>query len=107
MSLGQPLASSSNYNISRPPNLNPNLPRHFDFHLILQQQQTMLLKVMQQQETILEQQGQFKDRLMNVEQAVENVSASRAHNKPEQHKKARLTSDLTVRNNAIGYYVCT
>lgn len=101
-----PLAGSSSFNMSHPvpaltPNMTPSLPHQstlprIEFHSMLQQQQTMLLKVMQQQETIIEQQGQLKGRLDDMEHTVANLSSDMVQRKLEQQKKPRLASDLTV-----------
>ncbi len=94
------LSGSSGYN-SRPftPRAQMQSPPSSDVHTLLQQQQSALLKVLQQQDTILEQQSQFGQCLDSIEQTVTRLSKNTTNTIGKKPRHVQLTRDLTVSGN--------
>lgn len=93
-----PLTSASSFNRRSLPFASPAMPvqSQSDFGIMLQQQQSMLLKVIQQQEKIIEQQAQFTDRLDGVEESVASFSSHSEESTSKPAERQKVSRELTV-----------
>ena len=94
------LSGSAVYNSRRDPAPGVNLP---SINQLVQQQQGMLLKIIQQQETLQENQTQYAERLDAIESTLSKMSQCRsAEQNSKQQERSRLPKGLGVSCHAYG-----
>ena len=88
------LSGSAVYNSRRDPAPGVNLP---GMNQLVQQQQGMLLKIIQQQETLQENQTQYAERFDAIESTLSKMSQCRsAEQNSKQQERSRLPKGLGV-----------
>lgn len=87
-----PLSGSTVHNSGR----DVTRINHPDLSLLVQQQQGMLLKIIQQQETLKENQTQYAERLDVIESALSKITSDNAEQNSKQQERSRLPKGLGV-----------